>query len=580
MESNILERIRLREEDIENNIDSIVQQMLIKEDIDNRRHSLLIDHFIASKIKEITVLADELADLYLDEDDIVQLRSQPSDGSRDTLVTALRKYESRVADLRERRTALSGSAPSVKHELAQPSVSLLDHVFTPEEIYGRSFFLRDNFNLYIAFIQKVRLMGKKASKDRNVSGSAPASFESFLQQEIQKWYSSRWESFRVLEYFDFVSQLSSLYLRDIPASMKIFGFSWYRQWLEGLLKYLSEFYDRIYPLEHSKLLQQMTDVECKAEQYWNKVLEEGEIPWDDEPAVESRDPAIRGRINAKKSSGLLIPASLYKSMEHFSIWPIAYVRQLLHSVANEGESKENAHLVNQLPQSEEDVKKMCIVEGKIEVLLKTLLFEAYEGTISYLKRTLSKTMEELEREKSENDELFLASFNAAKKKMYNTVEGTIAQAAQYSLGATEDVSKSMMENYETEDGTGEAANKLVPLGEDGNPVPHWLVKLQQLDKVFYCEVCGNTMYRGPKIYREHFGRDRHAEGLRRLGVVEHLKAFEGISTVKEVVALRDQLGKSVLSVRKRLDREKNLEEMEDHSGVVIRREYYQRQQFN
>lgn len=591
MDSGILERLRLREADIENHIDSIVQQMLLREDVSNKRHTLLIDHFIARQLKEITTIADELADLYLDEDDIVELRNTPSEGA-EVLATALKEFEAKVADIREHRSSSTRSLPPIKHELLRPHANLLDDIFSPAERYGRCFHLEPNYQLYYRFLEQTTEIGsrcvtaaREASHEMGLGSSGSYSSSSLasssalgasLRDSIQTWCAS-WEP--STDYLVFLSNLPTSILKEIPAHRKLIGFQPYREWILDLLAYLQNFYRRQFPLDEEHLSQLMVDVELKADEYWSALRLAGDIPWVHPPSSSASNGVQSGpsMMHSKKSSGLAVPSSLRHYLESFSLWPLSYIQSTLlpaaAATASAGEKGTAAWWLQHLPRDEAEIQSVCYAEGKVVALLKSVLFDTFQSTNSFLTRNQSKTLEEIEKERQEEEDAFANSMKNAQKHAQNTVEGTIAQAAQYFLEAAKDVEKesegiphpdSMKEDQAEAE---QLRNTLI--GDDGKPIPRWLAQLQQLDKIFTCDVCGGTVYRGPKLFREHFGGDRHAEGLRRVGVTEHLKAYEGLTSMQEVIQMRDQLERLMVGTRKRLREEREMEEIQDGTGKVV-----------
>ncbi|RYY70266.1 DUF3449 domain-containing protein, partial [archaeon] len=122
----------------------------------------------------------------------------------------------------------------------------------------------------------------------------------------------------------------------------------------------------------------------------------------------------------------------------------------------------------------------------------------------------------------------------------------------------------------------------LPLGWDGKPIPYWLYKLHGLGveykcevrlcvyvhimcilmcmcvrglcmcMVFYlqvicgvaannadciyfflCQVCGNASYWGRKAFERHFQENKHALGMKCLGV-QNTKHFHGVTLIAEV----------------------------------------------
>jgi splicing factor 3A subunit 3 len=119
----------------------------------------------------------------------------------------------------------------------------------------------------------------------------------------------------------------------------------------------------------------------------------------------------------------------------------------------------------------------------------------------------------------------------------------------------------------------------IRFGVDGKPIPQWIVTMQQLDKKFPCEVCGGTVYDGPKNYSEHFRAERHIGALARLGVVQNLRLFDHVDKIREVMQLRDRLeGHTVGSSRRRMREDELSEEMQDVQGNVMTNRHFRQYQ--
>lgn len=111
----------------------------------------------------------------------------------------------------------------------------------------------------------------------------------------------------------------------------------------------------------------------------------------------------------------------------------------------------------------------------------------------------------------------------------------------------------------------------LPLGWDGKPIPFWLYKLHGLGIEYTCEICGNTTYRGRKIFDKHFSTPRHIFGLRCLGI-EPSQAFKGITKIEEANALWDRMKKQLKTVEAR---EENIVEVEDSDGNAMSEKTYE-----
>ncbi|CAI5759972.1 unnamed protein product [Candida verbasci] len=114
--------------------------------------------------------------------------------------------------------------------------------------------------------------------------------------------------------------------------------------------------------------------------------------------------------------------------------------------------------------------------------------------------------------------------------------------------------------------------KHLPLGNDGTPIPFWLYKLQGLNKVYNCEVCGNMNYRGMKNFEMHFNLPKHQNGLKLLGVKdEYIHLFKNISEIEEVEGLWSKISKD--NKTKKFKQE-SIVEVEDKDGNVMSEKDY------
>ncbi|EKF37857.1 splicing factor 3a, putative [Trypanosoma cruzi marinkellei] len=533
MFGGVLEKIRLFEADIEHHIDNIVQQKLLA-DVSNRRHQILRDHFILQEAEAIAPIADKLLDLYLDQDDIVAVQEAPSEGD-DVLSAALKEFEAQIADIREYHRTFR-DLPPVKTDLDHPDAAAMEQLFSVGERYGSCLDLEPHYHRYSNFMLTT---SKRAQEEGDAVGSA-------------------WEG-RV-GYFAFVPAIPSIILHDIDAHRKLYGFLQYKEFVDELLAYLIGFHDRVKVMEKDVLLSSLARCDTDAEEYWSKLMEH-------KKAVVKSGSGNNGVSAADKTaSSLIVPPPLRKYTKAFALWPITH----LESMIVEGMKATSPSLA--------EVKTVIHAEGKIAMLLQTLLFDTLKETEKVLLRDYSKTAEELEWERKHLQEEFLQSVEEARKKSATTVEGSVAQAAQYDVVATlnpKDAENNPKGNTAVADDT---SGQL--LDRDGKPVARWLIHLQQLHKKFYCEVCGGTVYVGPKAFKDHFGAERHAEGLRRLGVTVHLREYAGISSIRKVIEMRDKVISNTASIRKRLHEDQEGEEMQDAQGNVITAGAYKRFQIS
>lgn len=112
--------------------------------------------------------------------------------------------------------------------------------------------------------------------------------------------------------------------------------------------------------------------------------------------------------------------------------------------------------------------------------------------------------------------------------------------------------------------------KDVPLGWDGKPIPYWLYKLHGLNHEFKCEICGDTVYRGPRAFERHFAAAQHVHGLRCLGI-RYSKEYLMITRIADAVALNARLSKQ----RRVGAGSDDCIEYEDSNGNVLARKTYE-----
>ncbi|EPY28584.1 splicing factor 3A subunit 3 [Strigomonas culicis] len=581
METGVLERIRAFEADIERTVDSMVQQELFRELITNDRHRILLDHFKVMQAKKIASTAEKLLDLYLDEDDIVEVQEAPSEGA-DALAVAMSEFEKKVADIREYHSTYR-ELPPIRTTLDLPDPKLLDTLFSSAERFGHCFDLEPHYNRYSSFVITLNTVAAEAkaaaAADETGVQAAPGSRNGDLI-----FYGRNWGA--RLEYFQFIPQVPTQLIQEIDAFRKIYGFESYEAFVSQLLAYLTDFYHRVHPLDEASLPRLQAATEQELEEYWSELhthagaitLEHYEdLATKEELAKrreqnEDEDELEAPRHRARKlSCGLTIPPPLRRFVKKFSLWPLEQLQTLL-SDGHAG--KERAGL----PPSLEGVKQVCLKEAHVASLLQSLLFTTLQETEKVLQRDYSKTLEEMELDRARQQQEFLKSLNEVREHTGRSVEGTIAQAAQYHLAATLGDSEAAAEEEERkkEAEEEEQQKKNVFLGDGEEPVAKWLVTLQQLDKNFVCEICGGTVYHGPKIYREHFGSERHAEGLRRLGITMYLKGYEGIATIREVIEMRDRGMAVPDGLRKRMREDADNEEIQDAQGKVVTTKDYKR----
>lgn len=122
------------------------------------------------------------------------------------------------------------------------------------------------------------------------------------------------------------------------------------------------------------------------------------------------------------------------------------------------------------------------------------------------------------------------------------------------------------DDNDSDDDTNLLAN--LPTDANGRPIPHWLYKLQGLNKSFHCEICGNAAYQGKITFERHFTQSKHQYGLKCLGVrEEQVIFFNSITSIKEAQNL-------LLNLQQKQKDKYFEEEVEDSEGNVMSKSDY------
>ena len=330
------------------------------------------------------------------------------------------------------------------------------------------------------------------------------------------------------EYHAFVTNLPSLLLSTIPTQQKLKGFTIYAEFVNKTKDYLCNFYRRIKPLDEEDLEKSLKKVVTDHAEIW-KILSQH-------------------RLTSSTSNVQL----LKKYEKAFALWDHERIRQSTVSM--------------------DEVQHIAIAESQIASLLRTLLSEPHFATEKYLAGAQCKGIDELREEELEEEKAFQESLEQAHKSVHASFVDHVAKVELLDNQELDETAKAALLLANNKTAT-DPAEENVLLDIDGKPIPKWMIKLRQLDKTFVCDVCGGTVYHGPKVFRDHFTAERHCEGLRRLQVPEILlKDFIGLATINDVLVLRDQL--SVEKLGKRLREDSLNEQMQDVQGNVMTRKTF------
>lgn len=222
------------------------------------------------------------------------------------------------------------------------------------------------------------------------------------------------------------------------------------------------------------------------------------------------------------------------------------------------------------------LKAIGHAEAAVSKLCASLLADVRHATVTIAQQRASRSAEELAQADAQDEDDFRASMKNAVEKRCQLQSRSLAHAADEDIAATLNpvVAAGVCDSEEEREAPAASDKYNVPLDVDGNPIPKWLEKLQGLRHKYSCQICGGTIFSGPKVFAEHFAAERHTEGLRRLGIANH-RIFDGVCTISGALALAE-IQPSDGSLKKRLREDEDEQQMEDAYGQVTSRRDVQR----
>ena len=184
-------------------------------------------------------------------------------------------------------------------------------------------------------------------------------------------------------------------------------------------------------------------------------------------------------------------------------------------------------------------RRIARAETLIQALLDHALAECAEYTLQTLQRIRGLTPAELSRERAERltaAERRFAPAGLASHPAHRLLAGATrfsptdpaANVDKLAVGLEPESAEDVVQRN--------ALGDPLVYGEDGEPLPLWIFKLQGLDQYYLCEICGGVYYRGPLAFERHFSGWRHAVGLRALGIPGSYH-FKDIASIKGAQAL-------------------------------------------
>jgi len=475
MSSTLIEQLRADQEEIEHLERAIVKALFLK--AQDPSYVVLADFMIKQFLEEIQTKSVEALSIYQDQDGLKKLELQFLEGLRDDEKATSNKsldiwtnFYEKVAGIKNYHKKYSkyGEPAQIKDDNWYFLHALDDKTKIPKfsgpEGNGRFVDLHGN---YLEFVNLKKLQKHKP---------------------------------RVIHNLDYVSYLATFdQFHEVPLVCKD---QKYKSYLENLLAYLKDFFNRTQPLFSIEKLEQQH-------------LKEFQPKWEDRKLSGWEKVPKQDKLN--QNSLYCVPCKkLFTNSNVFK----AHKSGTKHKKAVE----RIAEILEQPEEETEDIKKyreVAYLESFITHLRETL-GDTIEDTMNNIRKKQTRTANEYQAELDDNEEedLFLLPIEQIKEK---------AEKKQKS------------KEYESSDDEKPVYNpRNLPLGYDGKPIPYWLYKLNGLNIEYKCEICGNYSYWGRRAFERHFSEWRHAYGMRCLRIPNTMH-FREITKIQEAIELHKKL---------------------------------------
>eukprot|EP01134_Creolimax_fragrantissima_P007067 CFRG7067T1 len=280
----------------------------------------------------------------------------------------------------------------------------------------------------------------------------------------------------LFEKTDYIRYLSLFDKFDNIPKQKKFNQA-YQSYLDNLLTYLRDFFDRALPLRNMSVEEK--DIAAEFETKW----QDGTcVGW--EFTGESAGSDLYCKPCGKTFTNQNVYANHLNGKKH---------KKAVQNEAGSTESKSaNGDKEKNMAKQEHSIARLA-----------ALLEDQREETRTSVQRKQARTAEELE----EDQDVFEADSDGEEDE---------------------------------EDDKAPYNPKNLPLGWDGKPIPYWLYKLHGLNINYTCEICGGAAYKGPKAFQRHFQEAKHAHGMRQIGV-PNTSHFINVTTKADAEALYAKL---------------------------------------
>jgi splicing factor 3A subunit 3 len=164
-----------------------------------------------------------------------------------------------------------------------------------------------------------------------------------------------------------------------------------------------------------------------------------------------------------------------------------------------------------------------------------------------------------------------ASIRRCERQMTQTLAEREREIQEDLYGVPADTGTNGNDDGDSDDDAPIYNPKNVPLDWDGKPIAYWLFKLHGLNHYYSCEICGGESYRGRRNFELHFAEQRHAAGMKSLGI-PNTKHFHGVTNIDDAKRLWENLGAKLN--QNQFDGAQE-EQFEDSHGNILSRTAYE-----
>ncbi|CAH8384498.1 unnamed protein product [Eruca vesicaria subsp. sativa] len=498
MSSTLLEQTRSNHEEIER-LERIVVQDLQTEP-SSSKDRLVQGHRVRNMIQSIMRTTEKLIETYEDKDGAREDEIAALGGHTATGINVYSAFYDRLKEIREYHRKYP-SGPLVDASADYEALLKVEPVisFSGEEGAGRYLDLHDLYNQYIN-----------------------SKFGERVEYSV---------------YLDVFSQPEKI-ARKLKFSRQ------YKKYLEALLEYLINFFQRTEPL------QDLDKMLSKVETDFEEQFADGKVVgWENHGQENEPIPSQRSVIDldyyttaeelidvgpeklkeALGALGLKVGGTLQQRAERLFLTKDTPLDKLDKKHFAKPIGKQNGDA--KATQEPDSAKQIALTEAKVKKLC-SLLDETIERTKQNVVKKQALTYEEMEEEREGEEERAEIESDEEEGDIYNPLK--------------------------------------LPMGFDGKPIPYWLYKLHGLGQKFECEICGNSVYMGRRAFERHFKEFQHQHGMRCLGI-PNTKNFNEITSIEEAKALwkKIQERQGVNKWRPELE-----EEYEDREGNIYNKKTY------